>query len=260
MVGERYGDISVALKGHVAEVEIHRPPNNHVSVELMRDLANAFDAIDGDNRVRAIVLASEGKVFCGGADLERRDGLASGKPTMVNPLYVEAVRLFSGKTPVVAAVQGAAIGAGLGLSLVADFRIVSPEARFAANFVKLGFHPGFGLSHTLPRLIGVHRANLMFQTGRRIKAEEALAWGLADELVPLAELRGRAHALAAEIAENAPLAVCSTRATLRRGLAEAVKAATDHEFAEQAMLMKTADFAEGVRAVNERRVGNFTGK
>ncbi|MGB3808745.1 MAG: enoyl-CoA hydratase/isomerase family protein [Parvibaculum sp.] len=260
MVAESYGDISVALTGHVAEVEIHRPPFNHVSVDLMRSLADAFDACDADERVRAIVLVSEGKVFCGGADLVRSDGLASGKPTMVNPLYVEAVRLFSCVTPIIAAVQGAAIGAGLGLALVADFRIVSPEARFAANFVKLGFHPGFGLSHTLPRVIGLQRANLMFQTGRRIKGDEALQWGLADELVQQDQLRARAHELAAEIAENAPLAVRSTRATLRRGLAEAVKAATDHEFTEQAMLMKTADFAEGVRAVNERRAGKFTGK
>jgi enoyl-CoA hydratase/carnithine racemase len=260
MVADRYGDITITLKGHVALAEIHRLPNNHVSVELMRDLADAFDAIDNDQRVRAIVLASEGRVFCGGADLVRRDGLASAKPATVNPLYVEAVRLYSCKTPIVAAVQGAAIGAGLGLALVADFRVASPNARFAANFVKLGFHPGFGLSHTLPRVIGLQRANLMFQTGRRIKAEEALAWGLADMLVAPERLLDEALALAAEIAENAPLAVRSTRATLRGDLAKAVKAATDHEFTEQAMLMKTADFAEGVRAVNERRPGNFTGK
>ncbi len=259
MPASSYGDVSVTVKNHVAEVEVHRPPFNHVSVDLMRSLADAFDACDADG-IRAIVLCTEGKAFCGGADLVRSDGLASGKPGTVNPLYAEAVRLFSCATPIVAAVQGAAIGAGLGLALVADFRIAAPEARFAANFVKLGFHPGFGLSHTLPRVVGVQRANLLFQTGRRIKAEEALQWGLADELAPLAELRTRAHALAAEIAENAPLAVRSTRATLRGALAAAVKSATDHEFAEQEVLMKTADFAEGVRAVNERRAGNFTGK
>lgn len=260
MLKEKYGDITVKVTGHVAEVEIHRVPNNHVSVDLMRDLADAFDACDADNAVRAIVLCSEGKVFCGGADLVRPDGLLSGKTTTVNPLYVEAVRLFSAATPIVAAVQGAAIGAGLGLALVADFRVVAPEARFAANFVKLGFHPGFGLTHTLPRLIGPQRASLMCQTGRRLKAEEALAWGLADELVPLGELRARAHALAAEIAENAPLAVVATRKTLRGNLAAAVKAATDHELSVQGVLMQTSDFAEGIRAVQERRVGNFTGK
>lgn len=260
MLAEKYNDITATLKGHVAEIEIHALPNNHVSVDLIRDLADAFEAADADPRVRAIVLCSEGKVFCGGADLVRRDGLITGKASNVNPLYVEAVRLFSCKTPVVAAVQGAAIGAGLGLAMVADFRVAAPEARFAANFVKLGFHPGFGLTHTLPRVIGLQQANLMFQTGKRLKGDEAHTIGLVDELVPLAELRARAHALASEIAENAPLAVVATRATLREGLAAAVKAATDHELSVQAELMKTSDFAEGVKAVQERRPGNFTGK
>lgn len=259
MLAEKYNDITAVVKDHVAEIEIHALPNNHVSVDLIRDLADAFEAADADPRVRAIVLCSEGKVFCGGADLVRRDGLITGKSSNVNPLYIEAVRLFSCKTPVVAAVQGAAIGAGLGLAMVADFRVAAPEARFAANFVKLGFHPGFGLTHTLPRVIGLQQANLMFQTGRRFKGDEAKAIGLVDELVPLAELRARAHALAAEIAVNAPLAVVDTRATLRQGLAAAVKAATDHELAVQSELMKTADFAEGVKAVQERRPGNFTG-
>ncbi len=175
----------------------------------------------------------------------------------INALYVEAVRLFAAKKPIVCAVQGAAVGAGLGLALVSDFRIAAPDARFTANFVKLGFHPGFGLTHTLPRVIGQQRAALMFMTGRRIKAEEALAWGLVDEVAD--DARGAAIKLAAEIAENAPLAVQSTRATLRHELAEKVKAQTDHEFAEQTALRKTKDYAEGVRAVAERRPGNFTG-
>jgi enoyl-CoA hydratase/carnithine racemase len=151
------------------------------------------------------------------------------------------------------------VGAGLGLTLVADFRIASPDARFTSNFVKLGFHPGFGVTHTLPRLIGEQKAALMCLTGRRVKAEEALAWGLVDEMAPLDELQAAALRLAGEIAENAPLAVQATRATLRAGLAEAVKAQTDHEMKEQTWLRGTADFAEGVRAVNERRAGNFVG-
>ncbi|MGV8997344.1 MAG: enoyl-CoA hydratase/isomerase family protein [Parvibaculaceae bacterium] len=260
MLAEKYNDITTKLVGHVAEIEIHALPNNHVSVDLIRDLADAFEAADADPRVRAIVLCTEGKVFCGGADLVRRDGLITGKTSNVNPLYVEAVRLFSCATPVVAAVQGAAIGAGLGLAMVADFRIAAPEARFAANFVKLGFHPGFGLTHTLPRVIGLQRANLMFQTARRLKGDEALAIGLVDELVVHSDLRARAHALATEISENAPLAVVATRATLRQGLAAAVKAATDHELAVQGVLMQTEDFSEGVKAVQERRAGNFKGK
>jgi enoyl-CoA hydratase/carnithine racemase len=256
----QYGDVSVALDAHVAVLEIDRPPHNHVSVELMADLADAFEALDGEADCRALVLASAGKSFCAGADLQAPRGLASGEVSQINPLYVQAVRLFASKKPIVAAVQGAAVGAGLGLALVADFRVAAPEARFAANFVKLGFHPGFGITRTLPRLIGGQRAALMMLTGRRIKAEEALAWGLVDEVASLEEVRGRAVALAREIAENAPLAVQSTRATLRGELAAEVKAQTDLEFIEQNWLRGTADFAEGVRAVAERRPGAFTGR
>ena len=256
-----YGDhLTVTLEGHVATVMIDRPPNNHVSVELMADLADALENLDNSNDCRAVVLASAGKAFCAGADLVAPDGIAGKGMGGINALYDQAVRLFSVETPIVAAVQGAAVGAGLGLALVADFRVAAPEARFSANFVKLGFHPGFGLTHTLPRLIGQQRANLMFLTGRRVKAEEALAWGLVDEVAPLANLLRSAQALAAEIAENAPLAVIATRKTLRQGLADAVRAQTNHEHAEQTILRATEDFAEGVRAVQERRPGRFTGR
>ncbi len=256
-----YGDhLKVSIEGHIATVTIDRPPNNHVSVELMKDLADALENLDNSNNCRAVVLTSDGKAFCAGADLVAPDGIAGKGMGGINALYDQAVRLFSVETPIIAAVQGAAVGAGLGLALVADFRVAAPEARFAANFVKLGFHPGFGLTHTLPRLIGQQRANLMFLTGRRVKADEALAWGLVDEVVPLTDLLASAQAFAAEIAENAPLAVLATRKTLRQGLAEAVRAQTHHEHAQQTILRATEDFAEGVRAVQERRAGHFTGR
>lgn len=253
-------DIKVAHEGHVATVTFSRPPNNHVSVDLMRDLADTLEALDKDGVTRAVVLASEGKPFCAGADLVAPDGIGGSGMGGIAPLYDQAVRLFSIETPIVAAVQGAAVGAGLGLALVADFRVAAPEARFSANFVKLGFHPGFGLTHTLPRLIGQQRANLMFLTGRRVKAEDGLAWGLVDEVVPLDQLLPAAKALALEIAENAPLAVVATRKTLRGDLAKAVREQTNHEHGEQSILRATEDFAEGVRAVQERRPGNFKGK
>jgi len=213
------GDIEVTRSGYVAVVEIQRPPNNF------------FEP------THPAVLALEGEF---------------------SPLYAGAVRLFSNKKPIVGAIQGAAVGGGFGLALLPDFRVVSPSARFTANFVKLGFHPGFGLTHTLPKLVGQQKANLLFQTGRRINGETALAWGLADVLTEDDSLRAEAITLAAEIAENAPLAVQSVRATLRQGLADAVKRQTDHENAEQAWLGKTADHQEGVRAVAERRPGAFT--
>ena len=145
------------------------------------------------------------------------------------------------------------------LSLVADFRIASPEARFAANFAKLGIHPGFGLTVTLPAIVGQQGANLMFLTGRRLKGEEALETGLVDELVEQKALRGRAVEFASEIAENAPLAIVSVRATARQGLAERIDKATDHELSEQQWLRATNDAEEGIKAVAERRIGQFTG-
>ena len=256
-----YGEhVSVALDGrHVAIVVIDRPPNNHVTPDLIGGLADALEALDGENDCRAIVLATTGKVFCAGADLASK---LSDPADMSNvrALYDQAVRLFATQTPIVAAVQGAAVGAGLGLALVADFRVATPEARFCANFVKLGYHPGFALTHTLPRLVGAQRAQLMFLTGRRIKPDEALAWGLIDEIAPQDGLMDAARALAREIAEIAPMAVTATRNTLRADLADAARAATAAEFQQQAILRVTDDYAEGILAVSERRPGNFAGR
>ena len=168
-------------------------------------------------------------------------------------MYFEAIRIFSCRKPIVAAIQGAAVGGGLGLALVADFRVTCPEARFTANFNRLGFHPGFGLSVTLPRLVGIQKANLLFFTGRRIGGQEALDMGLADVLVAQSDVRAEALKLAHEIAVSAPLSVQSTRATLRQGLVEQLQQAVAHESAEQNWQFKTEDFKEGVQAMTERR-------
>ncbi len=261
-----YTDISVSLQGHVATVEIQRPPHNFFDLSLIRQIADAFDALDTQVECRAIVLASQGKAFCAGANFGsgQEDGSGSsdfteeGFQNTTGKLYQEATRLFRNKKPVIGAIQGAAIGGGLGLALVPDFRVASPAARFGANFVKLGLHQGFGISVTLPRLIGAQTASNMLLTGRRVSGEEALELGLVDQLVDADELRSSAHRLAEEIAENAPLAVMSVRATLRAGLAEAVSEATERELAEQQWLRATDDAYEGIKAVAERRPGNFT--
>ena len=257
----RYGDVAVALADYVATVEIQRPPNNFFDTDLIRSIAGAFEALDNETECRAIVLAAEGKHFCAGANFHTGQAERDLRNVETgNPLYAEAVRLFAGKKPVVGAIQGAAIGGGFGLALVPDFRVLCPETRFSANFVKLGFHPGFGLTYTLPRLIGEQRANLMFYTGRRIGGEEAFAWGMGEVLTDLDNVRAAAIELAKEIAESAPLAVQSVRTTMRGGLAAAIKSATDHELKEQHWLQKTEDHKEGIRAVAERRPGNFVGR
>ncbi|MGE0767058.1 MAG: enoyl-CoA hydratase/isomerase family protein [Hyphomicrobiaceae bacterium] len=261
----KYTDIGVETQGHVAIVEIQRPPHNFFDMSLITQIADAIEGYDKDTNIRAGVLCAQGKAFCAGAnfgDGSKLDaqGNRPNENQMGGHLYQEAVRLFRVKKPIVGAIHGPAIGGGLGLALVPDFRVAAPEARFSANFTRLGFHPGFGLTYTLPRLIGDQQANLMFYTGRRLNGEQALAIGLADVLVPLDEVRAKAIELAQEISESAPLAVQASRATVRKGMADAIKAQTDHELAIQSELRKSEDFKEGVKAVAERRVANFKGR
>ena len=240
---------------HVAIIEMCRPPNNFFSMDLIGGIADALVTLDADPAARAAVLCAEGKHFCAGADFG-----SGGRSYTTTELYAAAVRVFRAETPMVAAVQGAAVGGGLGLALAADFRIAAPEARFSANFARLGFHQGFGLSVTLPRLAGPQVAAEMLYTGRRVKGDEAVAMGVADRLVPLDGLREAAHDLAREIAMSAPLAVRAIRATLRGDLADQVERATAHEARVQEELRATDDFAEGTRAMGERRTPNFTGQ
>ncbi|HUB76873.1 MAG TPA: enoyl-CoA hydratase/isomerase family protein [Solirubrobacteraceae bacterium] len=239
---------------HVASVEFARPPHNHFDVELIAALADAYEALDADPGCRAIVLCSAGRHFCAGANF------AGAGETGVPSLYHHAVRLFAAATPVVAAVQGAAIGGGLGLALSADLRVASASSRFAANFARLGIHHGFGLTVTLPAVVGMQAALDLLYTGRRVKGEEAYGLGLCDRLAPDDDLRGQAHALAREIAASAPLAVGAIRQTMRGDLAERVRAATAREHDQQAPLFATEDFQEGVRATAERRAPRFTGR
>jgi enoyl-CoA hydratase/carnithine racemase len=260
-------ELGIEIRDHVATVEIRRPPHNFFDFELIRQIADTYEALDDDPACRAIVLCSDGKSFCAGAnfgsgDTVQADGSVEGSLNRVgvDHLYIEAVRVFRCAKPVIAAVQGAAIGGGLGLALSADFRVGCAESRFAANFTRLGFHPGFGLTETLPRVIGQQKASLMFLTSRRIKGEEALAWGLLDDFTSLDKVRAHAWGLAREIAVNAPLGVVSTRATMRQGLADAVRAATDHELEEQTRLRTTEDFREGVAATADRRIPEFKGR
>jgi enoyl-CoA hydratase/carnithine racemase len=264
-----FKDIGVEKTGQgnakVALIEIRRPPNNFFDIALIQEIATAFEALDNDTECRAVVLAAQGKAFCAGANFGDgsqlgKDGQRVDRDIAVQHLYVEGNRLFRAKKPIIAAVHGAAVGGGLGLAMVADFRIACPETRFAANFTRLGFHPGFGLSVTLPLVIGATNAAMMFYTSRRVTGEDAYAMGLADVLVPQGQVRTAAMKLAAEIAENSPLGLISTRATMRGDLADRVRAATEHELKEQTALRKTDDFKEGVKATAERRVPSFTGR
>ena len=253
--GTAFGDVTASVGADlVAEVEMHRPPANYFDRALLSGVVDAI-AWAADGGARAVALCSEGRHFCAGLDF---GATQRPEPGALAALYATAGALIDGPLPVVAAVQGSAVGGGLGLALAADFRVASPGTRFAANFARLGFHQGFGISLTLPAVVGRQRALELLTTGRRVEGTEALAMGLCDRLHD--DVRAGARALAAELADSAPLAVHSIRRTLRAEVVNGFGAMVDHERAEQLRLMETADFREGIAASLARRPPEFRGE
>jgi 2-(1,2-epoxy-1,2-dihydrophenyl)acetyl-CoA isomerase len=245
--------------GRVATIEMCRPDENYMDVALLTQLVQALKQLAEEGTCRAVVLCSQGKHFCAGVNFARNDeAIYSPSGTPIH-LYDMALELYRQPLPIVAAVQGAAIGGGLGLALAADFRVATPQARFSANFARLGFHQGFGLTQTLPALVGQQRALRLLYTGDRIHGETALDWGMCDALVSAGDLLDAAQAFAGEIAASAPLAIRSIRTTMRAELVASVEAAMFHERTEQDRLRETNDWIEGLAAMNERRPANFTG-
>ncbi|MFT6582291.1 MAG: enoyl-CoA hydratase/isomerase family protein [Alphaproteobacteria bacterium] len=254
-----YNDVTVEIANYVALVTFAKPPNNFFDVALIREIAEAFEALDDETACRSIVLASPGRIFCAGANLNDGRDLGEKSPGRY-PLYEEGVRLFRTKKPIVGAIQGAAIGGGLGLAMVPDFRVGCPQSRYSANFTRMGYHPGFGLTVTLPETIGWKNAEAILYTGRRITGAEGHAMGLSDVFVATSEeVTPAAVRLAREIAECSPLGVVACRQIMRDGYADRVAAATTLELENQNALRGTVDFAEGVKAMTERRLPHFVG-
>ena len=174
-------------------------------------------------------------------------------------LYDQAVRMFRTKKPIIAVVQGAAVGGGLGVALAADFRIACMESRFSANFAKLGFHQGFGTTITLPRVVGPQMAKKMLLTGVRLKGDEAFKIGLADFLVDRSDLMNKAEELAEDLNSSGPLGLQAIRHTINDGIADQIEQIVKWEHSEQDRLRETEDFKEGIKASIERRVPKFKG-
>lgn len=260
--GDGAVQISVDIvEGAVAVVEVRRPPNNFLDLPMIAALADNYERLDQDERVRAILLCSQGRHFCAGGNFGAdRSEVTRTWEAGAHTVYHSAIRLFRAKTPTVVAVQGAAVGGGLGLALSADFRVASAESRFTANFARLGLHHGFGITVTLPEIVGTQRARDMLLTARDVRGEEAYRIGLCDRLVAADQIRTEALNLARALAANAPLAERSIRDTVRAGLADRVAEATEHELAEQNRLRTTEDFAEGLQASTERRPPIFRGR
>jgi enoyl-CoA hydratase/carnithine racemase len=256
---KEFNDIAINITGNLAHIEIQRPPNNFFDYLLIEQIADAYEELDEVSECRVIILSSQGKNFCAGANFGQDEDMLD-KSVPYAKLYAQAVRLFKTRKPVIAVIQGAAIGGGLGLALSADFRIACAEARFSANFAKLGFHPGFGSSVTLPRVIGTQKAMDMLYTARRVGGQEAFEIGLADKLTTKENLIKVAEEFGSEIASSAPMAVESIRSTIKGNLAEQVEEIVDWELSEQMRLQSTEDFKAGIKASLTRELPKFNRK
>ena len=242
---------------HVATIEVHRGPNNYLSPLTLATVVDLLENLAAEGTARAAVLCSEGKHFCAGADFRgdmAEDG-AKGR------LYRQVPAMLRTKIPNCRRDSGRRHWRG---SRPGSTRRISESLllRHASPVISpcWAFTEGFGLSVTLPALIGTQRAAELLYTGRNVRGSEALTIGLCDRLVEAESLRDEARRFAGEIAQAAPLAVGSIRSTIRGDLAERVNAALQHELDEQDRLMLTADFREGLQASAERRPPVFSGR
>lgn len=249
-------DLAIDTDGHVTTLTVQRPPANFFDKTLIADIANAAHEATASG-TRAIVLQSEGKHFCAGANFGDEEG---DRTLRSIELYKSAVKLFRIEVPVIAAVQGSAVGGGLGLACAADFRVAGPSTRFHANFVHLGFHPGFGLSASLPHIVGHQAALDILIGGRRLTGNEAHDLRLVDRLVDDADIYSAARQWATELASAAPIAVRSLKATLRSDLADQVERILDHELIEQTRHWQTEDCQRGIEASLDRRTAEFVNR
>jgi enoyl-CoA hydratase/carnithine racemase len=267
-----FTEIEYDVADRIATIALNRPEKmNAGTTTMVKELLVALDAVDADDAVRAVVLTGRGRAFCAGADLSGGgETFAHGGPAAVktSPDAAErdgaglvTMRLFECMKPVITAVNGAAVGMGATMPLATDIRLAAESARFGFVFARRGIVPEGASSWFLPRLVGVGQAAEWLYTGRVFGAAEALAGGLVRSVHPDAELLDAALALAAEIADSAPISVALTRRMLWRGLV-ADHPMYAHRVDSRAVRYtgKTADAFEGVTSFLEKRPAAFTGK
>jgi enoyl-CoA hydratase/carnithine racemase len=265
-----FEQIRYSVDGHVATIELHRPEAmNAFTARMMHEIIEAFDAIDADDSVRAVIFTGHGeRAFCAGADLSRGASTFEARPDKAagdtgvprDGGGMTALRIFQCRKPVIGAINGAAVGLGVTMTLPMDIRLAATTARFGFVFARRGIVPEAASSWFLPRLVGISQALEWCYTGRLFDAEEALAGGLVRSLHEPADLLPAAHALAAEIAEHtSAVSVSLTRQMMWRMLGESHPMAA-HRADSRAMLHlgSSTDAFEGVASFLEKRPPAFT--
>jgi 2-(1,2-epoxy-1,2-dihydrophenyl)acetyl-CoA isomerase len=250
----------------IATLVMNRPERlNALNSELASALNEALGRIAGDGTVLVVVITGAGRAFCAGGDLAAMGkGRRSGETQELEPLLragMQAVRrMRMMPQPVIAAVNGAAAGAGMNIALAADIRIAAEEATFGQNFAKVGLFPDYGGTYFLPRLVGTAIAAELFYTGEMIDAKTALRLGVVNHVVPGAQLEAETRLLAQKIALGPPLAIRAIKKTLFGSENEELSQALEQEVREQIRCYLSEDCNEGIRAFFEKRLPKFQGK
>ena len=247
----------------VGIVTLNRGDNrNSMTAELLDGFAAAIDQARRDADLRCLVITGKGRCFSAGADfraqIQRDEGALPHQRSLA--MYQPFFGVLEVEVPVIAALNGHAVGGGFGLALVSDIRIAHAESRYGANFTRLGLHPGMGVTYLLPRLVGVARAAELLFTGRLFSGTEMAAMGLATEAVAADEVLPKALELAATIAANAPIAVRATKQTLYELMDWDVRRGGLREALIQAETVATEDAVEGMKALLEKRDPRFQGR
>lgn len=256
--------IAVESRDGVATITLNRPNVfNALNEALLLELRTALDSAHSDDSVGAVVVAGTGKAFSAGQDLRgfREDAVEHPETAvrqMLEERYIPVVKAISGMPkPLIAAVNGVAAGAGMSLALAADLRIAADSASFTLAFSRIALIPDAGANYFLPRLVGLSRALELAWTARRVSADEALAMGLVNQVVPAAELMDRAQEMAAALARGPRLALSLTKQAMQRGISAALEEVMELEAELQARASTSADFREGVQAFIEKREPQF---